>query len=294
MKTAAIVVTYNRKNFLINNIQHLLKQEKVDVDIIIIDNASTDGTKDFIEEYIISGQVLYVNTGLNLGGAGGFNYGIRFAYEKGYDFVWIMDDDTYPCPDSLYTLLETYKILKGQCGFLASVVLWKDGNLCKMNLPKFKHQPNKSSGKYKQIVQTSFVSMFIPKESIKKYGLPIKEFFIWGDDVEYSRRIALNASSYLVLSSKVLHATKSNIGSDIVHDDERLERYRYAYRNEVYIAKNEGYKRIIYQILKVCYHFLKILLFSENDKIKKIKLILNATLEGIHFNPQIEFVEDKQ
>lgn len=43
-----------------------------------------------------AGQILYENTGENLGGAGGFNFGIRRAYEAGYDAIWIMDDDTYP------------------------------------------------------------------------------------------------------------------------------------------------------------------------------------------------------
>ena len=94
MKIAAVVVTYNRKEYLLNNISHLLNQENNNLDIIIIDNASTDGTKDAIEEFIINNQVIYVNTGMNLGGAGGFNYGIKFAYELNYDYIWIMDDDT--------------------------------------------------------------------------------------------------------------------------------------------------------------------------------------------------------
>ena len=293
MKIAAVVVTYNRKEYLLNNISHLLNQENNNLDIIIIDNASTDGTKDAIEEFIINNQVIYVNTGMNLGGAGGFNYGIKFAYELNYDYIWIMDDDTYPYADALNELLIADSNINDQYGFLASVVLWKDGSLCKMNLPKFKHFNKNNNPKFKQIIQTSFVSMFIPRNTIKNYGLPIKEFFIWGDDVEYSRRIGLNTPSYLILDSKVFHATKSNVGSNIVYDDERLDRYKYAYRNEVYIAKHESLKRIIYQIFKVIYHILKIIVYSKSKKLEKIKLILEASYEGIKFNPKKEYIEDK-
>ena len=51
-KVAAIVVTYNRKKLLLENIKALLAQTYRNLDILIIDNCSTDGTKDAIQEYI--------------------------------------------------------------------------------------------------------------------------------------------------------------------------------------------------------------------------------------------------
>lgn len=44
--------------------------------------------------YIDQKTIFYFNTGRNLGGAGGFNFGVRKAYEAGYDYIWLMDDDT--------------------------------------------------------------------------------------------------------------------------------------------------------------------------------------------------------
>ena len=173
-------------------------------------------------------------------------------------------------------------------GYLAGKVLWKDGSWCEMNTPKYKG--GMAEGKYKQIVQSSFVSMFIPRKSVATYGLPIKEFFIWGDDVEYTRRIALREPSYLVEDSQVLHDTKNNVGSNIVYDDERIDRYRYAYRNEMYIALHEGWKRRVYQQLKIWYHIAKILLKSSQKKRK----ILSASKEGKTFNPSIEYISDER
>lgn len=79
---AAVVVTYNRKELLKKNIEALLKQTYKEFDIYIIDNASTDGTYEYIKEYIDSNQIHYENTNKNLGGAGGFNFGIKKVVES--------------------------------------------------------------------------------------------------------------------------------------------------------------------------------------------------------------------
>ena len=290
MKIAAVVVTFNRKEYLKKNLEALFGQKDAMPDIIVIDNASTDGTFEEIQSWIAQNKIIYKNTGKNLGGAGGFSVGVRYACELQYDYIWLMDDDTYPYPDALARLIEAHNRLKGHYGYLAGTVLWKDGSLCKMNEPKFKKNTAVHQVPYRQIVQSTFVSFFVPRKTVEKYGLPIKEFFIWGDDVEYSRRIALKEDSYLVDDSKVLHDTKNNVGSNIVYDDERLERYRYAYRNEMYIARHEK-GRMRYQICKICYHIVKIIFLSSNKK-EKIRLILEASREGKKFNPQIEFLQE--
>ena len=65
----AIIVSYNRKVLLKEAIDHLLKQSYKDFDILVVDNASTDGTKEYIREYIQNSDIIYHNTGTNLGGA---------------------------------------------------------------------------------------------------------------------------------------------------------------------------------------------------------------------------------
>ena len=57
MKTAAIVVTYNRKELLKENIECLLTQKPVVPAVIVVDNHSTDGTKAYIQEYIDRGEI---------------------------------------------------------------------------------------------------------------------------------------------------------------------------------------------------------------------------------------------
>lgn len=102
----AVVVTYNRKVLLKECINALLQQTLKNIIISIIDNASTDGTEDFIAEYVDGEKVYYYNTGANIGGAGGFNYGMKIAVnEKKCEYIWIMDDDTIPEPDAAEKLI---------------------------------------------------------------------------------------------------------------------------------------------------------------------------------------------
>ena len=76
--TAVLVVTYNRVNLLKENIEALLNQTRNDLDIYIVDNASSDGTAELVEKYMENNSnIFYYNTGSNLGGAGVFSYGLR-------------------------------------------------------------------------------------------------------------------------------------------------------------------------------------------------------------------------
>ena len=296
---AAVIVTYNRKDLLKKCIKALLEQEKKEeCDILVIDNASTDGTKEEIREYINLKQVIYMNTGENLGGAGGFNYGIKESLKLGYKYIWLMDDDCIVYKDSLKELLEADKQLEEKYGFLSSVVLWKDGSTCKMNKQKipnnwFEKEPLLKQGLLSTYYAT-FVSFFIRKEVVEDVGLPIKEFFIWGDDVEYTNRISKKYDCYIVGKSQVLHDTKNNEGSNIARDEvSRLNRYKFAYRNEMYISKKNGVRGILRQIAKICLHLFRVLAKNKNGhRIKKWSIILGSSIKGIFFNPKVEFVKE--
>lgn len=188
-QVAAIVVTYNRKKLLKECIKSLLEQT-AKPDIYIIDNNSTDGTVNYIAKYIDDNSINYVNTGKNLGGAGGFQYGIKMVAQKDYDFVWIMDDDCIPTKNALNEFLKADIKLNHDYGFLSSKTLWTDNTLCTMNIQRRTLTKNVSdfSSELIPVTLASFVSLFVPVSVIKKVGLPIKEFFIWTDDWEYTRR----------------------------------------------------------------------------------------------------------
>lgn len=294
-KVAAIVVTYNRKDLLLENIEHLRAQSASDqMDIVIIDNKSTDGTRKALDKYIEREQIIYVNTGANLGGAGGFQYGIRYAAEHGYSYVWAMDDDCMPERDTLVEFFKADQKLKGKYGFLSSKVLWKDRSICTMNVQRATLTKNVTdfSSDLVPVVMASFVSLFIPVAIVDKMGLPIKEFFIWTDDWEYTRRISKKYACYLVNNSVVIHKSKSNIGANIANDSlDRLDRYNYLYRNDVYLYRREGLNGFMYESVRLSWHILRVILRAKNNKLKRVGIIIKGTKEGFNFNPEIEFAD---
>lgn len=295
---AAIVVTYNRKKLLKEAIDALLSQSLPEADVLVVDNASTDGTKEYITDYISQNKIVYFNTGNNLGGAGGFNFGMRQAYEAGYKYIWIMDDDAIVKKNALEELLRADHLLKGNYGYLSSAVFWIDGQPCMMNrsqlIKDWTSDLEYLSDGLVRTYSSTFVSFFVKSATVKELGLPIKDFFIWADDIEYSNRLSKKYPCYVVGKSQVIHKTKDNNGSNIVKEQgDRIGRYKFAYRNECVIARENGIKGRLRQFAKVNYHMLRVIFTNNPHKLKKLGVILSASIQGIFFRPKIEYVEEK-
>lgn len=295
---AAVVVTFNRIALVMKCLS-ALQTQTIPCDILLVDNASTDGTAQEVHK-LLGEQVQYRNTGTNLGGAGGFHYGMCWAIEAGYDYVWVMDDDCAPQPNALKELLDADQLLDGRYGFLCSAVLWTDGNACMMNRQKVKKNfynflPLLKHG-IVQVEQATFVSLLIPVSVIRQVGLPIRKYFIWGDDIEYTRRIAVRHEipCFLVGKSQTIHLIASNNGSSIATDvPQRIGRYRYAYRNESHLYRQEGLSGFLYYTAKCLYHSLRILRYSKDHRLQRLGIIFGQYWAGFFFNPPIEKIATK-
>jgi len=314
----AVVVTYNRKKLLLECLEAIRKQTRPVQGIYLIDNASTDGTpkllfekgyikelppenltepweKEFEIKNLTDGETIklhYVRMHENTGGAGGFYEGVKKAYKRGYDWLWLMDDDTIPQEIALQILLETTTLNLGiKIGFICSKVLWTDGSPHKMNLPKLKPLVNGLCfNLYEEygillISGCSFVSMLINRKVIQDVGLPIKEFFIWNDDVEYTSRIVSNG--YVGVynpKSIVVHKTDANLSSIEIVDPIR---HFYNIRNNLYILKRKNRPMFI---LKFLYNLLSAWRFKKT----LIPAHIKGTLAAVFFSPKIEKFENEQ
>lgn len=290
---AAVVVTYNRKELLKQCIAHIINQQSICCDVLVVDNASTDGTAQWVQS-ISDCRVHYRNTGANLGGAGGFHFGLQWAVKAGYDYVWIMDDDCLPNADALKAFWDAHIQLGGAYGWLSSQVLWTDGSICRMNIQRITPFQKMSdfSGERSSAVAASFVSLFLPAAHIVTYGLPIKDFFIWADDLEYTRRISRKERCYVVPGSKVVHAMAANADSNIVYaSQDRMSRYSYSYRNEVYLYRREGLAGWLWILAKYGYHSLQVLTSPTDKKWSRIGVIWKGFFRGLGFHPAVEYVE---
>ncbi len=294
MKIAVLVVTYNRKELLAENISAITTQSYRDFDFYICDNASTDGTADLVKAMAKNdSRIKYYNTGSNLGGAGGFAFGLNIILQKDYDYCWMMDDDSIPEYDSLERLIKTAELLgKDNFSFLANNVLWTDKTPCKMNKCPALREPNKfeKENGIVPINRCSFVGCFINADVAKKAGLPFKEFFIYGDDTEYTLRLNKYKESYWVKESIIIHKMPNNVRIGIAEAiADRIERYEYEYRNLIYIHRNYwkySWGKIIFLYIKEC---AKVILRAKDNRFKRLKMIIVGFKKGIKFSPKVLF-----
>jgi GT2 family glycosyltransferase len=243
-RIAAVVVTYNRFELLKQCIAALRGQSASLYEIIVVDNGCTDETPDWL-----AGQAdLVVIRQENQGGAGGQATGIRVAYERGHDWFWCMDDDTLPHADALEQFTASPRFEDADTGILASLVLWKDGTAHVLNFPTLEIASNwlpfVLADPNLRMTRASFVSVLIARRAVAAVGLPIREFFIWFDDSEYTSRITARFRGYLVVRSLVLHATPENKGIS-VNELRRSDHWKYLYgmRNLVYMIRSSTSSR---------------------------------------------------
>lgn len=304
LKIAALVVTHNRKQLLFECLESLVKQTVILEKIIVIDNASTDGTQtDFWKsKYSNLGNIIFCEEKQNIGGSGGFYEGIKMFSTLSCDAVWLMDDDTIPKLDSLEKLVDAYSILRAdldkeksteEIAFLSSAVYGPEGE--PMNVPTISKKRAKNGYEFwyqklrsgiVQIDSATFVSMFILKSAINVVGLPCKDYFIWGDDTEYSLRLAkYYGNGYLVGPSEVIHKRIGAKPIDIEKEDDlaRMKLYSYFYRNTLintcfYGQGHVG--RIRLHSLVQCFFFLVKHLFKKNG-FRKSAIVFRGTFQGI-------------
>lgn len=97
-----VVVTYNGMKWVDRCLGSLMIS-KTATDVIVIDNGSSDGTVEYITENY--SEVKLVTTGENLGFGRANNIGLRHAMDKGYEYVYLLNQDAWIYPDTFGTLL---------------------------------------------------------------------------------------------------------------------------------------------------------------------------------------------
>jgi dTDP-4-dehydrorhamnose reductase len=288
-KIATVVVTFNRLALLEKTLAALAKQTVAGQTLFVVDNATTDGTTDFLSQY--QPKVSHIQLATNVGAAGGYHIGVKTAYESGADFIWAMDDDVVPDPDALERLLKAHDLLVASgvdAGFLNSRVFAPSGDL--LNVPDVDTRPSANGysdwGRFAhlgiiKIRCATFVSILIPKSTIVEFGLPIPEMYIWGEDTEYTLRISQEKPGYLVAGSQVTHARAGNLNLLEETSPTRIGNYYYFYRNQISIARRfHGRRGLLWQLYGFGKHAARALYRGEFEK---LKVIMNGVWSGLWF-----------
>lgn len=296
----AVVLSYKRKGLLKRCLDGINAQTRRCDAVIVVDNASNDGTEEMLLESGIDNLKVYVLSH-NTGASGGFSAGFRIAYQQGADFVWMMDDDVIPEPDALEKLLEADDQLRARrepFSYLISRAHTEDGLLT--NVPRVDERPNAIA--YENwpalldigvipVRPATFVSILVPRASLQRHGLPLASMFMWGDDTEFTLRISEDVPGYLVAASKVLHMRRVSGTIDILRevDPNRVALHRHLVRNELFVARRYFRKRRVLGLLGS--RLWQVLQMLKSRQLSKARIVTKGLLESFRFAPEAEMAD---
>lgn len=227
MKTTAVIVTYNRKKDLLRCLQAVLSQTLTIDDIVIVNNASTDGTyeelcnffskdkeKKFDKVYLLSEinkiKIHIINMSKNLGGSGGFHNGLKIANEELHsDYFWLMDDDGYPsenCLEMLFSKVSLYDYIMP-----TSIDIDNHENLSwptRMKNGKKTARYDELQYSWGEIMNyvTPFNGILLSKKCVESVGYINKDFFLWGDEYDHYWRCKQNGfEPVTLLAARFFH-----------------------------------------------------------------------------------------
>lgn len=237
----AIVVTHNRKELLRECLSALTTQTRPPERMLVVDNVSSDGTRAMVAREFPGVEVLTLAT--NEGSAGGFHEGMKRAHSEGAEWLWLMDDDTIPSPSALAELLEAPSRLDAAHppALLVSKALWRNGQMHPMNTPwpARKQSERMIDGAERGLMplgSATWVSLLVHRGAVDRHGLPLKHFFIWSDDIDYTGRILAREPGYLVPTSVVVHKTETAHTAMSSPPD----RFYFHVRNTLFIIRGPG------------------------------------------------------
>ena len=241
-RTAVVVVTWNKAARVRDCLRSLAALPDGDFDVFIVDNASTDGTADMIRAEFPKVDLLVNDE--NLGGAGGFNRGMRHALDRGYGFLWLLDNDVTVEPGALRALRGVMaerpdcgvvgsKIYAAGTGLafiqeLGSFIDWENAGIRLNRNGTFDH------GRVAETVEVDYVpacSMLVRAAALEGLDLFDPAYFLYWDDIDFCHRLALNGWKVLACGASAVNHFSSGerAGTSLT--------IYYALRNSLYFMK---------------------------------------------------------
>ena len=244
-KLGVVIVTYNRQHLLKEAINACKNQTYPFEKIVIVNNASTDGTKSILAH---QKGIETITLDKNIGGAGGFYEGINYLLKRDcVDYILLIDDDAIinkSYNSSIIPYME--KNDEGIMAFSGSVIQFKNvqydhRRFVKDGFNQSNSTPDQYTRKFFDYDLGTFCGLYISANAIKQIGLPKKEYFIWFDDTEYSLRLLPFSKIRNVTAAKLKHKVNSK-----VRDQGYSWKSYYGIRNQFAIIK-EYYPEVLWK-----------------------------------------------
>lgn len=238
----AVVLSYNSRSSLSRVVAAIGEQSLAPGRLIIVDNASTDGTRaylDSIEDLQGPMEVRTILLERNVGVGAGHWAGWRAALEDpGCGWVWVLEHDCVPFPDCLADLLA-----RAEGARRASVKIGAVGSELSRNLAEYSTDRDPStgsrrvSGGARPSPRFTFNGVLLARSAIELSGPPRVDFFCGQEDWEYSVRLRRQGFELLQGGGWALHSSKGNHRYGVRPS---VLRSYYATRNTVYLRARSG------------------------------------------------------
>jgi dTDP-4-dehydrorhamnose reductase len=295
----AVVYTYNRKELVAQCIDSIRAQSLSPERIIVIDNGSADGTRAYLAERGIldDPRIEYVRLDVNTGAAGGLRTSITHAFQRGCEWAWVMDDDVICDVDALAAFKKAFEENFGdpsKVGFFISRLVGPDGR--ENNVPEVDYRVDGDGGGWTEFLAqglarvriSTLTSVLLPRATLARYGTPSSDFFIWGEDTDYTLRVTEWRPAYVVGGSRAVHLRGTSGFLDIFAetDPRRLGYFYYLYRNTVYLRRRFWPLHGLLLFLgKAALHLGRALGRPQHGFLRA-RMILTGTLAGLFFKPR--------
>lgn len=221
----AVLVTYNRVDVLKTALSYIKAQTLQPSMVVVVDNNSTDGTKEFLSTIKNDGLIHTVHLDKNIGYAGGIAHGMEYGMKQGkLDYFWIMDDDSYQPDDTLGLLVQNIET----SGF---DILGSNGFVLKFGSKKQITTQNKME-------EADFILIdgaIIKADVVAHIGAPSEKFFMMCEDYEYCKRLKKNGYRVGVLNMDSIN--RLHLGGGGKFTKNTLWRGYYHSRNHLLILK---------------------------------------------------------
>jgi rhamnopyranosyl-N-acetylglucosaminyl-diphospho-decaprenol beta-1,3/1,4-galactofuranosyltransferase len=191
-RVCAVVVTHDRKSLLEVCLAALLDQARPPDATLVVDNASRDGTPELLARRFP--RVRSLRLPRNEGGAGGFAEGMEWALGRGFEWIWLMDDDVAPDRGCLRELLEV--AAESRRSVVVPRRVRTDGADCgseavlvetAQRFDPIRADPERH--RHHAIDLFTFEGPLVHRSVAGRVGVPNRRLFICGDDILYAIRI---------------------------------------------------------------------------------------------------------
>ena len=255
-RVVAVTATYRRAFELSRLLQALINSEVPLHGIVVVDNASDPGTREYVQRSTIIAE--YVDTGENLGCGGGLRRGEEVALHRFPDLthVWILDDDTVPEATTLGTLLAAMQVTGA--GAACPQARDAEGNLnwfpglkdrARFNVLRTSKTPaeflQRDHAEPAEFTWATGVAILVTRAALERGGLHRGDFWIRGEDLDFSMRITEHAKGIYVPTAHLEHLPPG--GGRVVDDYAERTKHAAMLQNCAYLFARTRHGRSLFR-----------------------------------------------